>query len=650
MATHKEPAQANNFPLELLDFDDHQEFDFATRGRIAAPDALEICNANAEPVWTQKAYHFVEQAQPPHDSPDTVNPSLWRHTQLNHICGLFEVTPGIYQVRGYDMANITFIKGDTGWIVIDPLMTIETARAALQLVNEHLGERPIMAIIYSHTHIDHFGGVKGIVTEEEVHARKIPIIAPVGFEEYAVSENLYAGTAMGRRAEYQYGTMLEPSATGRMSIGIGMGQSTGTTSYLPPMDGRTLDEAATVKESGETRVIDGVKMVFQLTPGTEAPAEMNTWFPDHKALWMAENCNATLHNLYTIRGAQVRDGNAWAYHLMETLSLYGAQADVLFQSHNWPRWGNEVIQDHLLNTATMYKFTNDQVLLYINQGYTAEEIAHMIQLPTALECLWYLRPYYGTLAHNAKAVYQKYMGWYDANPVNLGKLPRAEFAQKLVAYLGDVDKMLAMARADFEQGEYQWVAEITNVLVFANPDNREARELCADAFEQLGYQTESGIWRNAYLCGAKELREGVSHKVGSAGAGVGDMQRGLQPAMVFDYMGIRVDSNQAQDLNFKIQVDVVGDDACSGRYVLTVRSGVLLHQRVTGDVTADAGVTADVVVTLPRQAIGLLLAPEQLLEQARIGQHVSAVGDVTLLQKLYQSMVELNPLFNIIEP
>jgi len=326
--------------IDLLDFNDRQEFDFATKGLIAVPDELEIRDDNGKIVWSQKAYRFLEGTDAT-DAPDTVNPSLWRHTQLNHIHGLFEVTPGIYQVRGYDMANITFIKGDTGWVVPDPLMTIETARAALQLVNEHLGELPIMGIVYSHTHVDHFGGVKGIVTEEEVHARNIPIIAPEGFEQYAVSENLYAGTAMGRRASYQYGTMLNPSATGRMSIGIGMGQAMGTPSYIPPYfpigDGQAPHQGAIVRETGEVRIIDGVEMVFQVTPGTEAPAEMNTWFPAHKALWMAENCNATLHNLYTLRGAQVRDGNAWAHFLMESLALYGDQAQVLFQSHNWPR-------------------------------------------------------------------------------------------------------------------------------------------------------------------------------------------------------------------------------------------------------------------------------------------------------------------------
>ncbi|MCL2745519.1 MAG: MBL fold metallo-hydrolase, partial [Coriobacteriia bacterium] len=398
--------------INQLDFTDKQEFDFATRGLIAAPEQLEIRSEDDKVVWTQGAYHFLEDVDAT-DAPNSVNPSLWRHTQLNYIYGLFEVVPGIYQVRGYDMANITFIKGDTGWVVIDPLMTVETSRAALQLINKHLGERPITGIIYSHTHIDHFGGVKGIITEEEIQQRAIPLVAPQGFEEYAVSENLFAGTAMGRRAGYQYGTMLKPGAEGRMSIGIGMGQSVGTTSYIPPRDGKGDLQDALVRETGDVRVIDGVEMVFQMTPGTEAPAEMNTWFPAHKALWMAENCNATMHNLYTLRGAQVRDGNAWAHCLMESLSLFGDQAQVVFQSHNWPRWGNDVAKEYLLNTAALYKFTNDQSLLYINQGYSAEEIAHKITLPVDLAQLWYLRPYYGTLAHNAKAVYQKYMGWYD---------------------------------------------------------------------------------------------------------------------------------------------------------------------------------------------------------------------------------------------
>ncbi|MBQ0059288.1 MAG: MBL fold metallo-hydrolase, partial [Lachnospiraceae bacterium] len=354
--TSKEASQytidANNAVYELLPFDDQTEFENASRGLIASPEVLEICDENGKVVWSQKAYDFIEQ-----DAPPTANPSLWRNTQLNHYYGLFEVMEGIYQVRGYDMANITFIKGDTGWIVLDPLMTTECAKAALELVNENLGEYPIKAVIFSHSHVDHFGGIEGIVSPEQVAEEGILLIAPEHYEEHAVSENVYAGPAMSRRASYQYGSLLEKGETGALSIGIGMGQSSGAISYMSPNTDITY--------TGQEIDVDGIQMIFQLTPGTEAPAEMNMWLPQKKALWMAENCTGTLHNLYTLRGAQVRDGNAWAEYLMETLALYGQEADVVFQAHNWPHWGNDVINEYITNTASIYKFINDQTLLYI---------------------------------------------------------------------------------------------------------------------------------------------------------------------------------------------------------------------------------------------------------------------------------------------
>ena len=432
-------ADANAQVYALLDFEDKSEFENATRGLIASPEALEIRNEDGKLIWSQKAYDFLDG-----DAPSTANPSLWRNTQLNHIYGLFEVCEGIYQVRGYDLSNITFIKGDTGWIVFDPLMSTECAKAALELVNENLGVLPIKAVVYSHSHVDHFGGVLGIVTPEQVQAEGIAIIAPEHFEEHAVSENVYAGTAMARRASYQYGSLLEKDAQGALALGIGMSQSNGTVEFLSPN--------TDITHTGQELEIDGVKMVFQLTPGTEAPAEMNTWFPQKQALWLAENCTGTLHNLYTLRGAQVRDGNAWAEYIMESLALYGQQAQVVFQAHNWPHWGNENIQEYMTNTAAVYKFINDQTLLYINQGYTDAEIANMIQLPEAMEKVWYTRQYYGTVSHNAKAVYAKYMGWYDANPVHLLELTPTEEAKKLVQYLGDTDRVLEMAKQDYDNG------------------------------------------------------------------------------------------------------------------------------------------------------------------------------------------------------
>lgn len=620
----KTTQDKNKEVYALLDFSDEQEKSFAEKGLIAAPESLELKDEKGKVVWSQKAYSFVENA----DAPATVNPSLWRNTQLNHLYGLFEVADGIYQVRGYDMTNITFIKGDTGWIVFDPLMSTECSAAAMQLVNENLGERPVTAVVMSHPHVDHYGGIKGIISEEEVASRSIPIIVPEGFGEHAVSENVYAGNAMGRRAGYQYGTILDDSATGSMSIGIGMGQSTGTISYISPND--------TIKQTGETRTVDGVTMEFQLTPGTEAPVEMNTWFADKKALWIAENCTGTLHNLYTLRGAQIRDGNAWAEYIMEAMTRYGKDAEVVFQSHNWPHWGNDVINRYLENTAAMYKFINDQTLMYINQGYTSDEISNMITLPESLEKNWYTRQYYGTVAHNAKAVYQKYMGWYDANPVNLNPLTPSDSAKKYVEYMGDTGEVLKKARVDFDKGEYQWVAEITNVLVFADPDNQEARYLCADALEQLGYQAESGTWRNAYLSGAKELREGTITDTALKANSSADLKKSMTPEMMMDYMGILTDSNAAQDVNLKINLNFTDTDP----YLLRVDSGVLLYQK---GVQAD---DADATLTLPRVAMFTILNKDEAKQQETI----RIEGDQDILKKLTEHMVTFEYFFNIVEP
>lgn len=620
-----EITKENNAEIyTILDFEDETEKENAERGLIYAPDSLEIKDEEGNVIWSQDAYAFLDNAE----APDTVNPSLWRNAQLNHIYGLFEVTDGIYQVRGYDMTNITFVEGETGWIVFDPMMSAECAKASMQLVNEQLGKRPITGIVISHPHVDHYGGIKGIVSEEDVTTNNIPIIVPEGFEEYAVSENLYSGIAMQRRTIYQYGSALEKSETGTIAMGIGLGQSTGISTYISPND--------VITETGEIREVDGITMEFQMTPGTEAPAEMNTWFSDKKALWIAENCTGTMHNLYTLRGAEVRDGNAWAEYIMETEALYGDKVEVVFQSHNWPHFGNEQIREYLLNTAAVYKFINDQTLLYINQGYTEDEIANMIELPEELNKVWYTRQYYGTVAHNAKAVYQKYMGWYDANPVNLDLLPKTESAQKFVEYMGgDVDKILEMAMADFEEGEYQWVAEITNILVYQDPTNEKARYLCADALEQLGYQAESGTWRNAYLTGAKELREGTLADEKYLVKSSGEMMGAMTPEMALEYLGIIIDSNAAEEVNLKMNL-VFTDEAS---YFVTVKNGVLLYQKNT---TSDE---ADVTLTMPNK---MLLPYMQGNEQAQ--NVIQTDGNIEAVEELKKHLVSFDTFFEIIEP
>ena len=633
-------VQVNSAVYSLLDFADTSEYENATRGLIDAPEVLELTDAEGNVVWSQEAYSFLEDYE---KAPDTVNPSLWENTRNNHAYGLFEVCEGIYQVRGYDMSNLTVVKGDTGWILFDPLMSVECSQAAMQLIEKNLGSYPVKAVIISHPHADHFGGILGVMTAEEaadsslsiqeqLASGKIPVIVPEGFAEHAIAENVYAGKAMTRRANYQYGVLLEPGVTGTLAQGIGMGQSTGTVSFLMP----TYEITAT----GERLTIDGVEMEFQMTPGTEAPAEMNTWFPQFNALWLAENCTGTLHNLYTLRGAQVRDGAAWAGYITEAITRYGEEAEVVFQSHNWPHWGNAVINDYLVNTAAVYKFINDQTLTYINQGYTSDEISNMIELPEPLEKVWYTRQYYGTLSHNSKAVYQKYMGWYDANPVNLDPLTPSESAKKWVEYLGDVDEVLRMAKADFDAGEYQWVAEVTNVIIYADPTNEAARLLCADAMEQLGYQSESGPWRNAYLTAALELRHGNQAMNATQTKGGANILMQMTSTMFFDYMAIMMDKSALESYDFMINVTLpdVGE-----QHVLHIKNGVLLVYENT------RREDADVSLTCPKNALFYILQNNT--------EGLSALpmeGNADLIFLLAESMNQfslagINP-FNIVEP
>ena len=633
-------AQANAAVYDLLDFNDRQEYGFATRGLIDAPEMLELADENGTIIWSQAAYAFLDEYE---EAPASVNPSLWENTKNNHVYGLFEVCEGIYQVRGYDMANLTVVRGDTGWIVFDPLMSVECSQAAMQLIEKNLGQYPVKAVIISHSHVDHFGGILGVMAEEDkadgtlsfeeqLASGKIPVIAPEGFTEHAVKENVYAGKGMGRRSNYQYGILLTPGVTGKLAQGIGMGQSAGTVSFLTP--------SYEISATGERLTIDGVELEFQLTPGTEAPAEMNTWLPQHKALWMAENCTGTLHNLYTLRGAEVRDGAAWASYITEAITRYGKEAEVTFQSHNWPHWGNKTVNDYMVNTAAVYKYINDQTLTYINQGYTSDEISNMIKLPEALEKIWYTRQYYGTVAHNAKAVYQKFMGWYDGNPVNLNPLTPCDSARKWVEYMGDTDKVLQMAKADFDRGEYQWVAEVTNTLVFADPTNADARLLCADALEQLGYQAESGPWRNEYLTAAQELRHGNANFTAATKSN-GAMIKALSAPMLFDYMAIVMDKQALADVDFIMNVTLpdVGE-----QHMLRVKNGVVL---VYENTLSDA---ADVSITCPKDALFAILTNQQ----ETVARIVRVEGDAELLTLMMESMNQFpingtNP-FNIIEP
>ena len=624
-------AEANAEWYEKLDFSDRREFANAERGWLDNAEGRIIDGDDNRSAWDLQSYGDLNR-----DAPDTVNPSLWRNTQLNAKAGLFEVCDGIYQVRGFDMANTTFIRTDHGWIVFDVLMCKENMKAAKELMENRFGPLDIKAVLYSHSHVDHFGGVEGVITREQVADAKLSlkkqlasgktlVLAPAGFLKHAISENVYAGIAMARRAQFQYGTVLDKGEKGALSVGIGMGQSTGTVALIAP----TYE----IGEDVPKLTIDGLEIEFQLTPGTEAPAEMNAYFPKYRALWMAENCTGTLHNLYTLRGAEVRDANDWAKYIIEADQRFCDKTDVVFQSHNWPHWGEE-IHDYLLNTAAIYKFIHDQTLHYMNQGYTSTEVAAMLTLPEKLEKVWYTRPYYGTLAHNAKAVYQKYLGWYDANPVNLNPLPPSDTAKKLVEYLGSTDAVLRKARKDFEKGDYQWVAQITKELVFADPSNQKARNLCADALEQLGYQAESGAWRNAYLMGAAELRKGNLSGLARTANGLGSAMKEMTVDMLLDYIAILTDANAAQ--NDDVTLNLIVTDV-NEKFYVTRKNGILLSY--SGENRPDAQAT----VTCKRLQLLALMQGQQA------GQ-VQISGDATALKRLLAYASKFEKTFNVIEP
>ena len=627
-------AQANQTWYSLLNFGDKREKECALRGLIESPDGLVIKRDDGEVAWNLENFDFVKDKE----APDTVNPSLWRHTQFNAYAGLFEVCDGKYQVRGYDMANATFIKTDHGWIIFDVLMCKENMEAAMILMEKHFGKLNIKAILYSHSHIDHYGGIMGAVKaeqvadaklslEEQLASGKILILAPEGFLKHAVSENIYCGPAMGRRAQYQYGSPMKAGEKDRMAIGIGLGQSTGTVGLMAP----TIEI-----KSNDTLIIDGLEICFHLTPGTEAPVEMNAYFPKYKGLWMAENCTGTMHNIYTLRGAEVRDAEAWAHFILEAEYLFGDETDVVFQSHNWPHWGKETIKEYMRDTAAVYQYINNQTLHYINQGMTSAEISRSLKLPDRLNKVWYCRQYYGTLSHNVKAVYQRYMGWYDANPVNLNPLTPEDTAKKWISYLGDLERVLSKAKEDFDKGEYQWVAQLTKEIVFAKPDFQEARDLCAMALEQLGYQSESGPWRCAYLMGAWELFDGNQSRKEGTAKGYEVMMMGMTTEMILSYIDIMTDSMAAQDDNFTLNLKITDTNE---EFLAIRRDGILLVYK------GEAKSMADCSISLKRiQFLSLIFGKKEVMDQIVI------TGDRTVPLRLLKYMSPIVRTFNIIEP
>ena len=539
----------SKFTIELqngirktLPFDDKRDFEEVKKGFIAAPDYKQIMAEAGNVAWDMASYEFLLTDK----EYDTIHPSLQRQAVLNMAYGLYEVIPDkIYQVRGFDLANISFIKGDTGWIIFDPLTAKETAAAALKLINEQLGERPVVAVVYSHSHADHFGGVRGVVEEADVRSGKVKIIAPVGFMDYAVAENVYAGNAMSRRLFYQYGVLLPRSPFGHVDQSIGKDTAAGNLGLVPP--------TVIVEKDFEEMTVDGVKMVFQNTPGTEAPAEMNTYFPDLKAFWAAENITGTVHNIYTLRGALVRDALEWSKQINKALYKFGQEAEVMFASHSWPRWGNDRIQEVMRAQRDIYANLNNDVLHLANQGVTVNEIHNYYRPPKSLQEQWAAHSYHGSEEHNSRAVVNRYLGYWDANPATLIPLNPEDSAPLYVEMMGGSAKIIAKGKELYSQGKYRHAMEILNKLVFAEPDNQEAKDLLADVYEQIGYQKESPSVRNSFLAGAYELRNGIPTGASPKTSGP-DMIRAMTTALWLDFLGIRLDSKTAEGIEFVINL------------------------------------------------------------------------------------------------
>ena len=625
-------AAANHAHREDLPFTDTRDFEDADRGFLGALQPGVVTAADGRVVWDNDSYGFLDG-----EAPDSVHPSLWRQSQLCAKQGLYEVVrasgatgddaPGIYQVRGLDLSNISFIEGDTGIIVIDPLVSTETAAAALALYRTHRGDRPVVAVIYTHSHVDHFGGVLGVTSQAEVDAGKVAIIAPEGFTEHAVQENVYAGTAMARRASYMYGAVLARGPQGQVGCGLGQYPSLGEVALIVP----TVD----IKRTGETYVVDGVDIEFQMAPGTEAPAEMHFYFPKFRALCMAENATHNLHNLLTLRGALVRDPHGWAGYLTEAIDTFADRTDVVFASHHWPTWGRDNIVEYLSLQRDLYAYLHDQTLRQLNQGFTGIEIAETFQMPPALEKAWHTHGYYGSVSHNVKAVYQRYMGWFDGNPGRLWQHPPQALGPRYVAAIGGIDRVVELAKDAFDDGDYRWAATLLDHAIFTDENHQGARELYGDTLEQLAYGAENAVWRNFFLSGATELRDG-SFGTPTQTTSPSLMSQ-LTPEQIFDTLAININGPRAWDLDLTIDVRFV-DTATD--YRLTLRNGVLVHRKI-----ANPASEATATVTFASQLRLLAFAAGD-----RDSPGVQFTGDAAALPTLLGVVDRPDPGFAIITP
>ena len=616
--------------LRELPFSDRDDFADAQRGFVATLPTMTVRDAQGRTSWDLSAYDFIK----PQEAPATVHPSLWRMAQLNMNNGLFKVVDRVYQVRGFDLSNLTIIEGDTGLILIDPLINAEVAQAALALYLQHRPAKPVRAVIYTHSHADHYGGVKGVVLGEDVDAGRVQVIAPDGFMEEAVSENVFAGHAMTRRTLYQYGAMLPRGPRGQVDAGLGKTTSSGTFTLIAPND--------LVNKTGETRTVDGVQMTFHMAPGTEAPAEMLIYFPQFKVLNAAEVATHTLHNLYTLRGAQVRNAVNWWKTLHSAVQAYGSSLEVVIAQHHWPMWGRERAVNFLQDQRDMYKYLHDQSLRLLNAGSTMTEIAEQLTLPPRLAQKWYNRGYYGSVNHNTKAVYQRYLGWYDSNPAHLWAHPPEAAAARYVEFMGGAAAVLDKANKSFLAGDYRWTAEVVNHVVFADPNNYAARALQADALEQLGYQTENPTWRNEFLMGAHELRAGVpKHPMPDTSSP--DMLAAMPAPLILDYAGIRLNGPRAAEQSLHL----LWEQPEGTVYALELRNGVLLYSEGKPSWTPDATLVASKV------HLAALVAGALTLEQGTASSHIKIRGDaapVRALLALLDAGDSAQEMFNIVTP
>lgn len=618
----------NDALLQYLPFDDESDFENAMRGQIATLDADQITAPDGTVIYDIAQFDFLQG-----DAPATANPSLWRQSRLNAVHGLFEVVEGgIYQVRGFDLAVMSFIRGDTGWIIVDPLTANETAAAGLQLLRDNVEDLPVTGVIFTHSHVDHFGGVKGITTPEEIEANGIPIVAPEGFFEEAVSENLIAGNTMSRRASYMYGNVVAKGPDGSLGSGLGTTTAAGEVTIVEP----TL----TIEETPQTETVDGIEMVFLNTPGAEAPAELMFYIPKFKAMMQAEEINHTLHNLYTLRGAKVRSGDLFAKYINDTINRFGDEVEVSFGSHHWPTWGNDEILDLWKGQRDTYRYIHDETLRLANTGETMLEIAEQLELPDSLAQTFSNRGYYGSVSHNAKAQYQLYFGWFSGNPSELHELPPAEEGAKFVEYAGGAAAVIEKAQADYDAGEYRWVATALNHVVFAEPDNAEAKNLLADALTQMGYQAESGPWRNFYLSGAKELRDGIVEAATPATASP-DIVRNLPLGTYLDYLAVRLNHPKAagQEIALNFVMPDVGDE-----FEVTVTNGVMNY---TLDSQADE---ADATVTLDRTVLDSINLGQTTMMDAITDGSATVDGDTQKVEDFVGLLDTFEFWFNIVTP